>query len=463
MRLGYRVVAGILCCLTLALGVGVRADPADDMAFIRAGDDWFYIDRTEVTVAMFQAFDPDYKPSYEYFEESNMPATSISFVQALAYCKARGKRLPTSKEWPMICPGPEGKPYSYGDGYDPTKARVGRRIWTDGPKAVGSYDPNGFGLYDMVGNAWEWVDDGETEGEFRSVYGGSWVDGPRLTKCSAHRKADPEQRVINYGVRCARSVTEAERAEILGAEAARARAVEEAARRKAAAKKAVKDAQEAARRAKVDTEAQGVLDTKAEAQRVVEAEAARRAEAFARKIADMAPVALSAFQTLYIDRTEVTVEAFQAFDPSYRPDELSAEKRMPATGVTYEQAAAYCRGLGKRLPTADEWLAVCLGEKEYRFSYGADYDPSRIRTGMPWFAGADRAGAGAPNMYDATDMVGNVWEWVDGWYDQAGTLRVLYGGSWVDGPKRARCTGEMRAPPETRRANFGFRCAVDEE
>ena len=66
-------------------------------------------------------------------------------------------------------------------------------------------------------------------------------------------------------------------------------------------------------------------------------------------------------------------------------------------------------------------------------------------------------------MYDATDMVGNVWEWVDGWYDQAGALRVLYGGSWVDGPKRARCTGEMRAPPETRRANFGFRCAVDEE
>ena len=57
MRLRYRAVAGVLSCLTLALVGGGRADPGEGMAFIRTGDGWFYIDRTEVTVAQFQAFD----------------------------------------------------------------------------------------------------------------------------------------------------------------------------------------------------------------------------------------------------------------------------------------------------------------------------------------------------------------------------------------------------------------------
>ncbi len=427
------------------------------------GENWFYIDRYEVTVATLQAFDPDYKPAYEYFADPNMPATGISFVQARAYCKAQGKRLPTSEEWQLVCMGPEGFTYFYGNNWNPKRARMGRRNWTDGPKPVGAFEPNGYGVYDMVGNVWEWVDDGEAEGERRSVYGGSWTNGPRQTKCTVRLVSDPQQRVINYGFRCARSVTAADRARIAEEEAVKLRALKAASQREAAKRRAQQAAREAVKRAKVDAEARKVREAEMAEQRAKEAEAARKAEAFARKVVNMEPVISTVAREFYIDRHEVTVAEFRAFDPSYRPSEFSAGEKMPATGMSFERAAAYCRSLGKRLPTSEEWVTACMGNKGYLFSYGRRYDPSLGRSGLAWFAGADTVGVGTPNSYGVTDMVGNAWEWVDGWYDEAKTLQALYGGSWVNGPERAKCTGEMGARPGASHADFGFRCAADKE
>ncbi len=460
------VTAGVLLGFMLVAGQG-RAGADEGMTLIRVhteeGENWFYIDRYEVTVAAFRAFDSEYKSYEAYFEDPNLPVTGTSFLKARAYCQAQGKRLPTSEEWQLACLGPEGLTYSYGNSWDPAKARMGRRIWTDGPKAVGSYEANGYEIYDMVGNVWEWVDDGEAEGERRSVYGGSWTNGPRQTRCSVGMKSAPDQPVLNYGFRCARSVTEADRARIAQEEEAKLQKVKAAAAREAARRRAAQEAVEAARKARVDAEAQKVRGAELAVQRAKEAEAARKAEAFARKIAHMVLVISTVAREFYMDRHEVTVEAFRAFDPSYRPSEFSAGDRMPATGVTFEQAAAYCRSIGKGLPTAEEWVSACMGEKGYLFSYGRRFDASRARTGLAWFAGADTVGVGAPSTYGATDMVGNVWEWVDGWYDDAQTLQLLQGGSWVNGAARAKCSGTMWARPGSSRADFGFRCAVDKE
>ena len=452
--------------LSIAVLVGfipaaAPAQPAgDEMVLVQSGQERFYMSRHEVTVEQMKAFDPDYHPAYTYFDDARMPATAITFTQAKAYCEAQGKRLPTSEEWVVACGGLEGTAYAYGNNYDPNQARVGRKNWTDGPKAVMNYEKNRAGLYDMSGNVWEWVDDGGGEGGMQKVYGGSWTDGPRLTRCGSARRAKVDLKSLNYGFRCVRSLTEVDRIRLARAAAEARRKVQARVRREAARRKAAVKAAEAARKAKIEAKAKTAREAELAEEQARAAEAARIAAAFARKVEGMLKIETSAFKTFYIDPHEVSVEAYRAFKPTYRPDEFSIGPRMPATGITHEQAREYCGSLGKRLPTSEEWVAACLGETGDIYSYGKRYDPTRARTGLAWSAGAGEVAGGAPNVYGAQDMVGNVWEWVDGWYGNNRELRAIFGGSWLDDEKRAKCTGADWARPDDRRSDVGFRCAV---
>lgn len=433
------------------------------MVLVQSGQERFYMSRHEVTVEQMKAFDPDYHPAYTYFEDAKMPATAISFTQAKAYCEAQGKRLPTSDEWVVACGGLEGSAYAYGNNFDPNLARVGRKNWTDGPKAVMSFGKNKAGLYDMSGNVWEWVDDAGAERGMQKVYGGSWTDGPRLTRCGSARRAKVDLKSLNYGFRCARSLTDADRIRLADAEAEARRRIQARVRREAARRKAAIRAAEAARRAKIEAKAKTAREVELAEEQARAAEAERVAAAFARRVAGMRKIETSAFKTFFIDPHEVSVEAFRAFDPSYSPDEFSGAPQMPATGITHDQARAYCGSLGKRLPTSEEWVAACMGDKGDIFSYGTRYDPARGRTGLSWDAGATEVAKGAPNVYGVKDMVGNVWEWVDGWYGNKGKLRAIYGGSWLDDEKRAKCTGAAWAETDERRSDIGFRCVVGVE
>ncbi len=433
------------------------------MVLVQSGQERFYMARHEVTVEQMKAFDPDYHPAYTYFEDAKMPATAISFTQARAYCEAQGKRLPTSDEWVVACGGIEGSAYAYGNNFDPNLARVGRKNWTDGPKAVMSYEENKAGLYDMSGNVWEWVDDAGAKSGMQKVYGGSWTDGPRLTRCGSARRAKVDLKSLNYGFRCARTLTDADRIRLAEAEAKARRRIQARVRREAARRKAAIRAAEEARKAKIEAKAKTAREVELAEEQARAAEAERVAAAFARKVEGMLKIETSAFQTFFIDPHEVSVEAFRAFDPGYRPDEFSGGPRMPATGITHEQARAYCGSLGKRLPTSEEWVAACLGEKGDIYSYGKRYDPARGRTGLAWDAGASEVAKGSPNVYGVRDMVGNVWEWVDGWYGNKRELRAIYGGSWLDDEKRAKCTGASWAESDARRSDVGFRCVVGVE
>src|SRR5258706_16107315 len=94
---------------------------------------------------------------------------------------------------------------------------------------------------------------------------------------------------------------------------------------------------------------------------------------------------------------------------------------MPVAAITIEEAQAYCRFAGGRLPTEDEWERAARGSVRNRFPWGRHYDPALANHGRAplgpdpsdGFALAAPVGsfpAGA-SPYGLLDMAGNVWEW----------------------------------------------------
>ena len=143
--------------------------------------DAFFMDKHEVTNLEYQQFvraNPNWRKDKidERFHNGNYlkdwqgnaypsgktrhPVVHVSWYAAMAYAQWVGKRLPTEAEWEYAARGGlAGKEYSWGDEWDSDQVHIGE--WrnggrTGGPAKVGQYPPNGYGLYDMAGNVWEW-------------------------------------------------------------------------------------------------------------------------------------------------------------------------------------------------------------------------------------------------------------------------------------------------------------------
>jgi sulfatase modifying factor 1 len=120
------------------------------------------------------------------------PAVHVSWDDAVAYAQWAGKRLPTEAEWEFAARGGlDNKPYVWGD-ERPSDTAIHANIWQgdfpyrntalDGYERtapVKSYPPNGYGLYDVAGNVWEWCADHYRADLYRQRAGGGVVVNPQ--------------------------------------------------------------------------------------------------------------------------------------------------------------------------------------------------------------------------------------------------------------------------------------------
>ena len=125
-----------------------------------------------------------------------VPETNVSWVEAKIACIDAGKRLCTRQEWQAVCRGGSRNTYPYGDAYDKKQcATEGAKPYKSGTfKKCGS-----SGVYDMVGNVWEWVED--KQGDYPVMMGGSYNDG-KDAHCDQSVPGTMAAKAPDAGFRC---------------------------------------------------------------------------------------------------------------------------------------------------------------------------------------------------------------------------------------------------------------------
>ena len=202
--------------------------------------DTFSIDRYEVTNHQYQQFvaatghrkaapPSRYAKSMGKMRSPNQPVVYVSWDDAVAYCRWKGKRLPTEAEWEKAMRGTDGRLWPWGNQEKPNGANWGRvQDGHDVSARVGTFptDQSPYGVMDGAGNVMEWVADWYQEayykdspdkdppspefGIFRVMRGGGYTTTGGDLRITSRSKMVPDFRDETIGVRCAISGTFAE-------------------------------------------------------------------------------------------------------------------------------------------------------------------------------------------------------------------------------------------------------------
>lgn len=193
----------------------------------------------------------------------------------------------------------------------------------------------------------------------------------------------------------------------------------------------------------------------------------------------------------YLDRFEVTKAQYHRFieatgrpspadpkDPEYyawfdnRPP--MGQEDHPVCYVNWEEADAYCRWVGKRLPTEAEWERAARGDDDRMWTWGNRFDPTRCNVRESDFAWSTPVGSfpDGASPYGVMDLCGNVAEWTASWYQPypgstlrrgafGEQMRVARGGAWMltAEPWSRTTNRNLAQPPDLRHRSLGFRCA----
>ncbi|MCX6901016.1 MAG: formylglycine-generating enzyme family protein [Verrucomicrobia bacterium] len=183
----------------------------------------FYLGATEVTQAQFAAV---MRKSPSYYKGADLPVEHVTWFDALEFCRrlnfmdGRAYRLPTEAEWEYACrAGTDDKFYSGDNDADLFKAAWVGGVSSSHTHPVAKLAPNNFGLFDMLGNVYEWCADyydanyyfkspktnppGPSKGVERVIRGGAYNEPVQNVRCAYRTGKDPMKTQANLGFRIA--------------------------------------------------------------------------------------------------------------------------------------------------------------------------------------------------------------------------------------------------------------------
>ena len=200
-------------CSPLDNECSIREVPAHEVRISRG----FWMSRTETTLATYEEFSSATgAPETGQPPPRRRPLVGVNWDLASSICAWSGGRLPTEAEWEYAARGGNTRPrYGGLDEIAWTRENSSRTL-----HEVAQKEPNNFGLYDMLGNVWEWTADwyaenyyadspatdpkGPASGEKRSLRGGSWYDDAGNARASFRGFDDPNEGFLSVGFRCVR-------------------------------------------------------------------------------------------------------------------------------------------------------------------------------------------------------------------------------------------------------------------
>ncbi|MBF0564219.1 MAG: SUMF1/EgtB/PvdO family nonheme iron enzyme [Nitrospirae bacterium] len=419
----------------------------------------------------------------------NNPVEGISwddtqkFIQKLIDKEKTNKyRLPTAAEWQYAAQAGTGTEAPFGSDKD----KAGQYEWfnyNSGKRTnpVATRHPNQWGLYDMLGNVSEWVQDARADGKHFDLGGTCYGEIANLSSSNYHVDHPSTASFRDTGFRIVFSASFPSEEDYWYQKAKESDSLDDI---KAYFKKypAGKYRDQAKKLSeKIEADLKEIISKLEKDMVFVKGGCYQMGNTFGDiDITDAKPVHEVCVEDFWIGKYEVTQRQWQKVMGS-NPSGFNNGDNYPVENISWDDAQEFLKklsgmsGKGYRLPTEAEWeYAASSGGKAEKYSGGNDIDS------VAWYdKNSDKqthpVGQKKPNGLGIYDMNGNVWEWVQDWYGEkyygespkdnpkgpsSGQKRVLRGGSWFHTSQIVRVSCRNWGKPAFRsNKEYGLRVA----